>query len=47
MYDGGSEATTTMIQVLVIWGALPDSRGVHVAAEVFSLAIGLAPAPWR
>lgn len=45
--NGGSEGMTTTIQVLVIWGALPDSRGVHVATEVFSLVLGLAPAPWR
>eukprot|EP00903_Cladosiphon_okamuranus_P020541 g18854.t1 len=39
-------ATTTTIQVLVIWGAMPDSRGAHVATEVLFLLLGLAPAPW-
>lgn len=46
-HDDGSEATTTTIQVLVVWGALPDTRGVHVATEVFFLLLGLATAPWR
>eukprot|EP00752_Nemacystus_decipiens_P012857 g11384.t1 len=39
-------AITTTIQVLVIWGALPDSRAVHVVTEVCFMLLGVTPAPW-
>lgn len=48
--DGGwfcSAGTTQTIQVFVIWGVLPDSRGAHVVTEVCFLLLGLTPGIWR
>ena len=45
--DGGSAATTTTIQLFVVWGMLPDSRGVHIVTEAIFFVLGLVTAPWR